>query len=92
MEAISRFGENAGLAFQIADDILDVESSSESLGKTAGKDVLQKKLTYPSLYGLERSRQIAAECIDRAMTALAPFGERNETLKQLAHFLVSRKA
>jgi geranylgeranyl diphosphate synthase type II len=92
LEAICSFGENAGLAFQIADDILDVESSSESLGKTAGKDAAQKKLTYPALYGLERSRQMAAEFIDKAMAPLAQFGERNATLKELAHFLVSRKA
>ena len=92
LAAISSFGENAGLAFQVADDILDVESSSESLGKTAGKDILQKKATYPAVYGLQRSRQIAAEFVEIATAALEPFGGRNETLRQLAHFLVSRTA
>ena len=92
LEAIASFGENAGLAFQIADDILDVESSRESLGKTAGKDVLQKKVTYPALYGVARSRQIAADFVATATAALEPFGERNGNLKRLAHFLVSRKA
>ncbi len=92
LEAISRFGANAGLAFQIMDDVLDVESSRESLGKTAGKDVLQKKVTYPALYGVERSKQMAAECVTKASEALEPFGERSGILKQLAHFLVSRKA
>jgi geranylgeranyl diphosphate synthase type II len=90
--AISCFGENAGLAFQIVDDVLDVESSSESLGKTAGKDVLQKKVTYPSLYGVERSKQMATTYIGQARAALAPFGTRAARLKELADFLVSRKA
>jgi len=92
LAAISCFGENAGLAFQIVDDILDVESSSESLGKTAGKDVLQKKGTYPSLYGLERSKQMAATYIGQAKAALEPFGPRAARLKELADFLVFRKA
>ena len=91
LTAVSDFGEQAGLAFQIVDDILDVESSREKLGKTAGKDALQKKVTYPALYGLEQSKQMAAECITRAKTALEPFGERAKTLNELAHYLVSRK-
>ena len=92
LAAISCFGENAGLAFQIVDDILDVESSTESLGKTAGKDVLQKKVTYPSVYGLERSKQLAADYIGQAKAALEPFGPRAARLKELADFLVVRKA
>ena len=92
LAAITCFGENAGLAFQIVDDILDVESSTESLGKTAGKDVLQKKVTYPALHGLERSKQMAADYIQQAKTALEPFGARAARLKELAEFLVSRKA
>lgn len=89
--ALCRFGENAGLAFQVADDILDVESSTETLGKTAGKDLLQKKVTYPAVYGVERSRQIAAELIAKASAAIELFGERGARLKQLAHFVVYRK-
>ena len=92
LAAITCFGENAGLAFQIVDDILDVESSTESLGKTAGKDVLQKKVTYPAVHGLERSKQMAADYIRQAKTALEPFGMRADRLKELAEFLVSRKA
>ena len=92
LNALSCFAENAGLAFQIADDILDVESSSESLGKTAGKDQAQKKLTYPAAFGLERSREIAGQCIDQANRALEPFGNSGARLKELARFLVSRKA
>ena len=92
LAAITCFGENAGLAFQIVDDILDVESSTESLGKTAGKDALQKKVTYPALHGLERSKYMAADYIQQAKTALEPFGERVMRLHELAEFLVSRKA
>ena len=92
LAAITCFGENAGLAFQIVDDILDVESSTESLGKTAGKDVLQKKITYPAVHGLERSKQMAADYIQQAKTALERFGARADRLNELAGFLVSRKA
>ncbi len=90
LAAISCFGEKAGMAFQIVDDVLDVESSLERLGKTAGKDVRQNKVTYPALYGLERSKQIAAEFIAGATAALEPFGAAGGTLKELAQFLVSR--
>ncbi len=92
LAAITCFGESAGLAFQIEDDILDVESSTESLGKTAGKDVLQKKVTYPALHGLERSKKMAADYVRQAKTALKPFGKRADGLNELAEFLVSRKA
>ncbi|MBI4465426.1 MAG: polyprenyl synthetase family protein [Acidobacteria bacterium] len=91
LEAVSCFGENAGLAFQIVDDILDVESSRESLGKSVGKDAQQKKLTYPALYGLERSKQMADQWSGQAQAALDAFGDRANTLRQLAHYLVSRK-
>ncbi len=89
---LARFGKTAGLAFQIADDILDVESSSEALGKTAGKDLLQKKVTYPALYGVERSRQMAAEWIGEAKSLLDPFGEAANVLRELAGRLVFRKS
>ena len=92
LESIACFGANAGLAFQIMDDVLDVESSYESLGKTAGKDAVQNKVTYPAFYGVERSKQMAEECIARAWDALEPFGERNRILKELAQLLISRKA
>ena len=69
-EAIGRYGVEIGLAFQIVDDILDVEGASAELGKTAGKDAAAGKSTYPALYGLEASRKLALECVDRATTAL----------------------
>jgi geranylgeranyl diphosphate synthase type II len=68
--AIERFASELGLAFQIVDDILDVEGASEALGKTAGKDAAAGKPTYPALYGLDASRAMAAECVDRALAAL----------------------
>jgi geranylgeranyl diphosphate synthase type II len=91
-EALSRFGEHVGLAFQIVDDVLDVEQSSEALGKTAGKDAQQQKITFPAVYGLERSRAMAEEERRCAHLALAGFDERAERLKQLADRVVRRNA
>ena len=71
IEAIERFASELGLAFQIVDDILDVEGASVELGKTAGKDAAAGKPTYPALYGLEESRRMAGECVERALAALA---------------------
>ena len=86
------FGENIGWAFQVVDDILDVEESSAALGKTAGKDQAQQKATYPALYGLEKSRAIAAELESSALRELEPFGERSARLRELAAFLVARRS
>jgi geranylgeranyl diphosphate synthase, type II len=88
---VREFGRLAGLAFQIADDILDVTQTSEQLGKTAGKDLAAEKMTYPALYGLEASERKAKELIDDAYAQLDSFGERAATLKELARFLVERK-
>ncbi len=88
---LSRYGESIGLAFQIVDDVLDVESSSEELGKTAGKDASQHKATYPTVYGLKRSREMVAKLVHRACEELRVFGRRGERLRQLAEFLASRK-
>jgi geranylgeranyl diphosphate synthase type II len=87
-----RYGENIGWAFQIVDDILDVEESSAALGKTAGKDQAQKKATYPALFGLEKSRQFAAERLEAALCELASYAGRAERLRLLAEFLVARRA
>jgi geranylgeranyl diphosphate synthase type II len=88
---LRQFGRNIGLAFQIADDVLDVTQSSEQLGKTAGKDLASEKVTYPALFGVERSLRKAAELVETACAALDSFGSRAETLKALARFLVERK-
>jgi geranylgeranyl diphosphate synthase type II len=86
------FGENIGWAFQVVDDILDVEESSAALGKTAGKDQAQHKATYPALHGLEVSRDIAADLEAKALKELEFYGPRAYDLKQLARFLVARRA
>jgi geranylgeranyl diphosphate synthase type II len=85
------FGLSVGLAFQIVDDVLDVTQSSEQLGKTAGKDTAAEKVTFPSLYGIEESLRRADSLVSNAFAALEPFGERAETLKALARYLVERK-
>jgi geranylgeranyl diphosphate synthase type II len=86
------FGDAIGWAFQVVDDILDVEQSSAALGKTAGKDQNQKKATYPARYGMEKSRAIAAELEASARAQIAPYGARAEPLLQLAEFLVARRS
>jgi geranylgeranyl diphosphate synthase type II len=91
-EALSCYGEHIGLAFQIVDDILDVEESSEALGKTAGKDAAQQKITFPAVYGLARSREMAREECARAHDSLAPFGDRALRLHELADLIVQRKS
>jgi len=92
LHALSCYGEHTGLAFQIVDDVLDVEQSSETLGKTAGKDAQQHKVTFPAVYGLERSREMAEEERLAAHLALRPFDERAERLRELADFIVHRRA
>src|SRR5438270_929516 len=84
------FGQSVGLAFQIVDDVLDVTQTSEQLGKTAGKDVAAEKATYPALFGLDESLKKADALVTTACDELDSFGERSETLKALAHFLVVR--
>ena len=90
--ALSRYGEHVGLAFQIVDDILDVEESSEALGKTAGKDAAQGKITFPAVYGLERSREMAQEQCRLSHEALAHFGEGARRLHEIADLIVQRKS
>ena len=92
VERLRRFGDTIGWAFQVVDDVLDVEESSAALGKTAGKDQAQQKATYPALYGLEKSRAIAADMEARALAELDAFGERAARLRQLAQFLVARRS
>jgi geranylgeranyl diphosphate synthase type II len=88
---LDRFGRKAGLAFQIADDVLDVTADSATLGKTAGKDLATEKATWPAVYGIEQSLRDAAQLIDEAFAALEPYGSRADGLKALARYLVERK-
>ncbi|QNI37883.1 polyprenyl synthetase family protein [Edaphobacter albus] len=85
------FGEKAGLAFQIVDDVLDMTQSSEELGKTAGKDTASIKATWPAVFGIEQSIKDAEELIADAFAALEPFGQAANPLKALASYLVERK-
>jgi geranylgeranyl diphosphate synthase type II len=91
IDKLRRFGHAVGVAFQIADDVLDVTQSSEQLGKTAGKDLASEKLTYPALFGIEESLRKANELVNAGCAALDSFGPRADTLKALARFLVERK-
>jgi len=89
-EALSGYGEHIGLAFQIVDDILDVEQTSEELGKTAGKDAEQHKITFPAVYGLEESKRMAEQERRRARQKVAMFGSRASRLGELADLIVAR--
>jgi len=92
LAALTRFGEHIGLAFQIVDDVLDVEQSSEQLGKTAGKDAAQHKITFPAVYGIDRSREMAEQERLAAHLALEPFDDRANRLRELADRIVNRNA
>lgn len=91
IEQLRAYGASVGLAFQIVDDILDVEGSSEELGKTSGKDTLDEKATYPALYGMEKSREIVHELVEKSITALNFLGSRGEVLGELARFVSVRR-
>ncbi len=92
LEALTCYGTHIGLAFQIVDDLLDVEQPSEKLGKTAGKDVQQHKITFPAVYGLEVSHRMAREERAAAHAALNGFGTRADRLRELADLIVERTA
>jgi geranylgeranyl diphosphate synthase type II len=85
------FGDLIGWAFQVTDDILDVEESSATLGKTAGKDQAQRKATYPALFGLAKSHEFARDLATRAIAELEPYGVRAQHLRELGDFLVLRR-
>lgn len=87
---LRRFGESAGLAFQVVDDVLDMTQSSEKLGKTAGKDTATVKATWPAVFGIEQSRKDAAALIADAFAAIEPFGEAAGPLRSVAEYLVER--
>jgi len=92
LKALTAFGYNVGLAFQVIDDILDITQTSEKLGKTAGKDTKAQKATYPSIIGLDQSRKIAAQLTQRAFDALRTFHGKAVALEALAEFLLRRES
>jgi geranylgeranyl diphosphate synthase, type II len=91
LAAVDRYATDLGLAFQIVDDILDVEGSAAELGKTTGKDAAGAKPTYPSLVGVERSRALARECVERAHQTLADASLTGGQLAAIAQWVVSRR-
>lgn len=91
LKHLQDYGDNIGLAFQIVDDLLDVEATTEQLGKTAGSDMKSDKVTYPSLFGRETSRTMAREAVQNAVAALASFDPKADPLRSLANFIVERK-
>lgn len=92
LNALTHYGEHIGLAFQIVDDVLDVEQSSEQLGKTAGKDAQQRKITFPAVYGLAKSKVMAEHERQQAHASLSGFGERGRWLREFADLVVHRSA
>ncbi len=90
LDALERYGHAIGLAFQIRDDLLDIEAGTEQLGKTAGKDVAAAKPTYPAILGLDASRAELARLTRDAREAIAPLGQRARSLDELARFVAER--
>ena len=91
VEQLRRYAQRIGLAFQIVDDVLDITSTSEALGKSVGKDVAAQKATYPSLWGLEESQRKADQLIAEATAELSDFGERAQPLVAIAQYITARK-
>lgn len=90
LKSLTQYGEACGLAFQIADDILDVEGSSGEMGKPTGGDEKKGKATYPSILGLSESKERAAELSERAIDAISGFGEKADPLRTIARYITSR--
>ena len=90
-DALTTYGTRVGLAFQIVDDLLNVEGTPEQLGKAAGSDAARNKVTYPSLFGVEETRKKAHEAVDDALAALAGFDGRADMLRELARYIINRK-
>ncbi|MBN2654982.1 MAG: polyprenyl synthetase family protein [Nitrospirae bacterium] len=92
MIRLTKYGNNLGLAFQVTDDILDVEGTTEQMGKPRGSDEKMNKMTYPKLYGLDESRRKARELIDDAVEAISVFDSKADPLREIARYLLSRKS
>lgn len=92
VNSLERYGRLLGRAFQIADDVLDVTSTPQELGKTPGKDAARGKATYPAVVGIDRARRRARELVEEAAALLEPFGARAEPLEAIARFVVERKS
>jgi geranylgeranyl diphosphate synthase type II len=92
LNAVTRYGEAIGLAFQIADDILDIEGTTEEIGKDAGSDIARGKATYPAVMGIVEAKRRAAELVEMALDALSVFDEKADPLREIARYVVNRKS
>ena len=92
LHVLTRYGECIGLAFQIADDILDIEGSRDEIGKDVGSDVAKEKVTYPSVIGISESKKLSKELIGKAVEAISTLGEKAEPLREIARYIVERKS
>jgi len=92
LAALTRYGEAIGLAFQIADDILDIEGDEEEIGKPIGSDEGNEKATFPAIVGMKESKERAAELIDIAIEALSDFGPSADPLRGIAHYIIERRS
>jgi len=92
LAALTTYGEAIGLAFQIADDILDIEGTTEEIGKDAGSDQARGKATYPAVMGLADSKRRAAELVEMALNTLDPFDAKAEPLREIARYIIARKS
>lgn len=92
LSGLTKYGENTGLAFQIIDDILDIEGETEVIGKPKGSDEKKNKMTYPRLYGIERSKEKARELIHNSIEALSLFDEKADPLRAIALYMLERKS
>ena len=92
LDALSEYGNKIGLAFQVIDDILDIEGDAKELGKSVGSDERANKMTYPSLYGIKESREIARGLIASALSSLSSLSSNAEPLREIAHYLLNRRS
>jgi geranylgeranyl diphosphate synthase type II len=92
VEALTRYGEAVGLAFQIADDILDIEGTTEQIGKDAGSDEARGKATYPAVIGIHQSKERARELVDLALNSIKGYGPEADPLREIAKYIVNRKS
>lgn len=91
LETITTYGNRVGLAFQIIDDILDIEGDSDEIGKPTGSDEKTNKMTYPRLYGIETSREIAKQLISEAVSSLSAFSSEADPLREIAYYILNRR-
>ena len=92
VKALTSYGKSIGLAFQISDDILDIEGNSQELGKNIGSDARQGKITYPTVIGLGRSKEIQRDLVELAIESLESFDDRADPLRHIARYITERKA